>query len=201
LWFDSVDGILAFVLILIPSWSGVILFIGDRELIPLFTSFPTSRKEMVEAKYISSFTIGILLIVFTYGIMWYLSFDFPNAQSYMLSLMSMKGLIFSLTPLTVIVSVSYPFLFRYGFSKGVRILLIGFVVLYSAGITAGERIIQAYYLVPRRGFFQAIMTVFEHMEVRFNNLVLYGMILLFLTVTLVVSIKVSVHWFSAKDIE
>ncbi len=198
--FGSVDGIIGFQLIMMPSFAGMILFIADDELIPLFASLPVTRKHLVLSKYLSTYIIAIILIGFTYLIIWYLGMDYPDAQKDLGRLLSTQGLLFSFIPITLIVSVCYPFLFRYGLKIAVRILMASFAVLYGIGMMVLERMVQANLLVPRRGVFIAAMTLFNHLEYTMTPLLLYSMSITALILLLAVSVCLSLKWFGVKDI-
>lgn len=198
--FGSTDGIIGFLLIMIPSFAGALLFIGDDGLIPLFASLPVNRRQLVISKYLSSFLIATLLILFSYSILGILGINYSDAKDDLGLLLTVKGILFSVIPVTLVICTCYPFLFRYGLKMGVRILMGGFAFVYGIGMMALERLVQANLRVPRRGVFIAGMTLFRHLESLTNPLVLYAMIILGLIILLITSLTLSIRWFSLKDI-
>lgn len=198
--FGSVEGIIGFLLILVPSAAGMILFLGDGELLALIATMPTARKEIVFAKYLSTYLISGVLIAFTYVIIWFLSRSYPGARQDLSLLLSLRGILFAVMPITFIVSICYPLLFRYGFSLGVRILLGGFALSYGLGMVIMENVIGSKLKVPRRGVFQAAMSFFQYLENLVNKYLLYSGIILLLFLLLFGSVRISRIWYEKKDL-
>lgn len=196
---DAIDGLVGFLLIYLPAFSGVILFLGDHTLTPHIASLPISRKELVVGKYLSTYFFGISMVIVVTIITWAVSLFDPKAFLDLNNLISVKGILFSLTPITVIVSVSYPILFKYGLNIGVRIVLGLMAVGYSYGLIMLEDKIKAAMMLDRRGLFPVGMALIDKFESQLGPMfyVLYvlGFVLLIGT-----SVALSFFWIRNKDI-
>lgn len=195
----SVNGLVGFLLVFIPPIAGVVLFVGDHELIEHMASLPVSRTEMVMGKYLSTYLFGGALVAITVAITWWFGGQYPNARIDFLQLISLRGFAFSILPVTLIVSVSYPLLFRFGLRWGVRILLVCFALLYGIGSVALERLVQRSLLVQHGGIFAAAMALFREGENSFGRTGFYGVFYSALLVLVTGSILLSVHWIKKKD--
>ena len=196
----SVDGIVGFLVVFLPAMAGVILFIGDQELIPYMASLPVSRKELVIGKYVSTYLFGLIMVSITIGICWFLSYDYPNAKVDFEALISLKGFLFAITPITFIVSMTYPILFKFGLKIGVRIILGCFALLYGIGSIVGERFVRQWLAVPRRGIFAAAMALLSKGETVMSYTLFYLIFMGVLMVLIVGSILLSIHSIQQKDI-
>jgi len=196
--FGSIKGILGLTVIILPSIVGIIVFIGDHQLHYLILSMSVSRKTFVISKYISTLLFSITLIGISVLIMYLLSFKYTDAKLELDQLLSLRGLIFCMTPITLIISVCYPLLFKYGLKIGVRIVMGSFALLYGMGMVVAEKWIQSNFLVPGGGIFNAFIGVFNH----YNHLGtgFYLIIILTLAGILLLSVMFSVHTLKQKDI-
>lgn len=197
----SVDGITGFLVVFIPSITGVVLFLGDYELMPLFASMPVSRRDLVLSKYFSTYLIGGTLLFATLLILWILSFYYTKARADFLLLLSPKGFAFAIMPITFIVSISYPLLFRYGLQLGVKLVLMSFAFLYGFGMIVAEKILLDSLNLSRRGIFVAFMGLFELGETQVGAMPFYTAIYLILGTLIVGSIWISVQCVKTKDIQ
>lgn len=197
--FGSVDGIIGFLVVFLPSLSAVILFIGDEPVLYYVTALPTNRKSIVLSKYTNTYLSTVILLTVIFGVIYYLSFSNPDAKADLEMLLTLKGILFSVTPTTLIVSICYPLLFRYGLKTGVRILMGVFAVAYGLGIVLVERLLKMNFLLERRGIFYSSMKALEHYE-EANGTLSYWIFLIFLITLLLVSMTLSVKWFNKKDV-
>jgi ABC-type transport system involved in multi-copper enzyme maturation permease subunit len=197
--FGSVDGIIGFLVVLLPALSGVILFIGDEAIYYYLTALPNSRKSIVLSKYISTYLFTSVIILVTIGIIYALSFNYPDAKSDLNELLTLRGFLFALMPITLIVSFCYPLLFKFGLKIGVKIAMGFFAVLYGLGIVVLERVIRMTILIQRGGIFHSIMKYLDYYE-ETHSTIIYYLVLVLLFVMLMISIFLSVHWYQKKDI-
>lgn len=197
--FGSVDGIVGFLVIFIPSIAGVVLFLGDGELLAHMMALPISRRELVVGKYLSTYLFGVSMYIITISIIWLLSSHYINARADFEMLISVKGLIFAFIPMTLIVSCTYPFLFKYGIGV-VSIAISWFImVFYGIGTVFGEDYLKRVLGYERHGIFVAIMALFTQGEKNFGKFLFYGSILAFLSVLVIGSVSLSVYWIERKD--
>lgn len=196
--FGSIKGILGLTVIMLPSIVGIILFIGDYQLHHLILSMSVSRKTFVISKYISTLLISITLIGISVLIMYILSLKYTDAKLQIDQLLSLKGLIFCMTPVTLIISICYPLLFKYGLKVGVRIVMGSFALLYGMGMVVAEKWIQSNFIVPGGGIFNAFIGVFNH----YNHLGtgFYVIVISILAGLLFLSVIFSIHSLKQKDI-
>lgn len=195
----SVDGIVGFLVVFLPALAGVILFIGDQELIPYMASLPVSRKELVVGKYISTYLFGLTMVGITIGICWFLSSDYPNAKVDLEALISLRGFLFAISPITIIVSTTYPLFFKFGLKIGVRIVLGFFAVSYGIGFVFAEKFIRQQLSVPRRGIFASAMAIFSRAEDTIGYAAFYVVFIGILAVFILGSVFLSVHVVKQKD--
>lgn len=195
----SPNGLVGFLVVYIPSIVGIVLFVGDHELLIYTAAMPVSRNQLVLAKYISAYFFGIAMLIFTVLITWYLSGTFENSRIDLVNLISLKGALFSILPISLIVSISYPFLFRFGISTGTKILMGAFALVYAIGSMIGERMIQSWLSVPRGGIFANAMALFEHAEKSIGAITFYSMLITMISLLLIASIALSINWINKKD--
>ncbi len=195
----SVNGLVGFLVVFLPSIAGVVLFLGDQELMQLTASLPVSRTQLVASKYLSTYLFGSILVILTIAITWLFSGSFFNARVDFLELISMRGFLFSILPITLIVSISYPVLFRYGLGLGAKILLVGFALLYGVGMIVMERVVGRWLMVQRSGIFATAMALFARGETRFGVVLFDGGLMVLLLVLMIGSILLSVYWINRKD--
>ncbi|MBI9011357.1 MAG: ABC-2 transporter permease [Clostridiales bacterium] len=196
--FGSIKGILGLTVVMLPSIVGIIVFIGDYQLHHLILSMSVSRKIFVISKYISTLLFSIILIGISVLIMYLLSFEYTDAKLEIDQLLSLRGLIFCMTPITLIISVCYPLLFKYGLKIGVRIVMGTFALLYGIGMVVAQKWIQSNFLVPGGGIFNAFIGVFNHYD--HLGTVFYLIIILMLAGILLLSVMFSIHTLKQKDI-
>ncbi len=198
--FGSIDGIVGFLLVFLPPIAVMVLFLGDADLIGQMAALPITRAEMVLGKYLSTYLICFSIIGGTIVMMGMLGIWYELAMDDFWTLLSVKGLIFALLPMTIIMSISYPFLFRYGFRIG-TMLISGSVFLSYAIVTIlSERYLKKYLVLDRRGVFAMMMEVFRIGQDRFGALSFYLGLIVIMTTMLLGSIKLSLHWMRAKDL-
>jgi hypothetical protein len=195
----SVNGLVGFLVVFLPSIAGIVLFLGDQELMQHTASLPISRTQLVVAKYLSTYLFGSVLVILTIAITWLFSGSFFNARVDFLELISIRGFLFSILPITVIVSISYPVLFRYGLGLGAKILLVGFALLYGLGMIVMERVIGSWLMVERSGIFTAAMALFARGEARFGVILFDGGLMALLLTLVIGSVALSVYWINRKD--
>lgn len=195
----SVNGLVGFLVVFLPTIAGIVLFLGDQELMQHTASLPVSRTQLVTAKYLSTYLFGGFLVVLTIVITWLFSGSFFNARVDFLALISMRGFLFALLPITVLVSISYPILFRFGLGLGAKILLVGFALLYGIGMIVMERLVGRWLMVQRSGIFAAAMALFARGETRFGVMLFDGGLTALLLVLMIGSILLSVFWINRKD--
>ncbi|MDW7657751.1 MAG: ABC-2 transporter permease [Bacillota bacterium] len=196
----SVDGLVGFLVVFIPSLTGVVLFLKDKEFIQHTAAMPVTRCQLVVAKYLSTCIYGGFIVLITILITGYLGRFFPNSKIDFFQLISLRGFIFAILPITLIVSLSYPLLFKYGLGLGVKILLGGFTLLYAIGMLIGERFVKNWLELPRRGIFAAAMALFIKGEERFGLTAFYTAFILILCVLFFGSVILSLFWMNRKDI-
>lgn len=196
--FGSIKGLLGLTVIMLPSIVAIIVFIGDYQLHHLVLSMPVSRKTFVISKYICTLLFSVILIGICVLIMYLLSFKYTDAQLELEQLLTLKGLMFCMTPITLIISVCYPLLFKYGLKIGVRIVMGSFALLYGMGMVVAEKWIQSHFLVPGGGIFNAFIGVFNHYDHLGTGF--YLTIILTLIGILLLSIASSIHTLQQKDI-
>lgn len=195
----SVNGLVGFLVVFLPSIAGIVLFLGDQELMQHTASLPISRTQLVVAKYLSTYLFGSVLVILTIAITWLFSGSFFNARVDFLELISMRGFLFSILPITVIVSISYPVLFRYGLGLGAKILLVGFALLYGIGMIIMERVIGSWLMVERSGIFAAAIALFARGEERFGVILFDGGLMTLLLTLMIGSLFLSIYWIHRKD--
>lgn len=196
--FGSIKGVLGLMVVMLPSFVAIIVYIGDYQLHQLVLSMPVSRKTFVISKYISTLLFSITLIGICVLIMYLLSLKYAEAQLELEQLLTLKGLIFCMTPITLIISVCYPLLFKYGLKVGVRIVMGSFALLYGMGMVVMEKWIQAHFLVSGGGIFNAFIGVFNHYD--YLGTGFYLTIILTLVGLLLLSVASSIHTLKQKDI-
>lgn len=199
--FGSIDGIVGFLVIFLPTATALIMFLGDYTLQAYFTALPVNRKDIVLSKYISTLIVCLMMLVITIGIMWFLSYNYPNARVDLKHLLSPRGYLFALLPMSLIISITYPVLFKYGFSVGARILIVTLFLSYAIGTIAGENFIKLTVSVTRRGIFPVAMAFLKHIETKVEPLILYTSISLILILFMSVSVFLSVRCYKIKDIQ
>jgi ABC-type transport system involved in multi-copper enzyme maturation permease subunit len=197
--FGSVDGIIGLLVVIIPAISGFVLFAGDHALLYFISSLPVSRKRIVLSKYLSTLLFSGFLVLVTIGIIFGLSFFYPDAKSDLIALLTLKGLLFTTIPVTSIIIVSYPLFFKYGLNIAVRIIMFIFALFYGVGIVLIENIAKKMILLERHGIFYTVMKLLEQYESDFGTSI-YLIILLLMCLLLCSSITLSIYWFSKKDI-
>lgn len=197
--FGSPNGLVGFLVLFIPSIVAVFLFVGDHELLMYTAAMPVSRNQLVLAKYLSTYIFSIMILIVTVIITWYLSGFFENSRIDLMYLISLKGALFSILPISLIVSVSYPFLFRFGLSTGTRILMGAFALVYAIGSMIGERMIQSWLSVQRGGIFANAMALFEHAEKSIGAITFYSVMIAMISLLLIGSIALSISWINKKD--
>lgn len=195
----SVNGLVGFLVVFLPTIAGIVLFLGDQELMQHIASLPVSRTQLVTAKYLSTYLFGGFLVVLTIVITWLFSGSFFNARVDFLELISMRGFLFAIFPITVLVSISYPILFRFGLGLGAKILLVVFALLYGIGMIVMERLVGRWLMVQRSGIFAAAMALFARGETRFGVMLFDGGLTALLLVLMIGSILLSVFWIKRKD--
>jgi hypothetical protein len=195
----AVNGLVGFLVVFLPSIAGIVLFLGDQELMQLTASLPVSRTQLVASKYLSTYLFGTVLVILTIVITWLFSGSFFNARVDFLELISMRGFLFSILPITLIVSISYPVLFRYGLGLGAKIILIGFALLYGIGMIVMERVVGRWLMVQRSGIFASAMALFKWGETRFGVVLFDGGLMALLLVLMIGSIFLSIYWIHRKD--
>jgi len=199
--FGSIDGIVGFLVIFLPTLTALIMFVGDYTLQAYFTALPVNRREIVLSKYLSTLIVCLLMIMITVGIMWFLSNNYPDARVDLKHLLSPRGYLFALLPMTLIISITYPVLFKYGFSVGARILIVLLFISYAIGTIAGENVIKSTISVTRRGIFPVAMALLKHIETLVEPLILYTTISFILILFMISSIALSIRWYKIKDIQ
>ncbi len=195
----SVNGLVGFLVVFLPSIAGIVLFLGDQELMQHTASLPISRMQLVVSKYLSTYLFGGVLVILTIAITWLFSGYFFNARVDFLELISMRGFLFAILPITVLVSISYPILFRFGLGLGAKILLISFALLYGIGMIVMERVVGSWLMVQRSGIFASAMALFARGETRFGVVLFDGGLMVLLLVLMIGSILLSVFWIHRKD--
>jgi hypothetical protein len=195
----SVNGLVGFLVVFIPSIAGIVLFLGDQELMQHTASLPISRMQLVLSKYLSTYLFGGVLVILTIVITWLFSGYFFNARVDFLELISMRGFLFAILPITVLVSISYPILFRFGLGLGAKILLVGFALLYGIGMIVMERVVGRWLMVQRSGIFASAMALFKWGETRFGVLLFDGGLLVLILTLIIGSIFLSIYWIHRKD--
>jgi hypothetical protein len=195
----AVNGLVGFLVVFLPSIAGIVLFLGDQELMQHTASLPVSRTQLVVAKYLSTYLFGGVLVILTIAITWLFSGYFFNARVDFLELISMRGFLFAILPITVLVSISYPVLFRFGLGLGAKILLVGFALSYGIGMIIMERVIGSWLMVQRSGIFAAAMALFARGEARFGIVLFDGGLMVLLLILMIGSIALSVYWIHRKD--
>lgn len=195
----SVNGLVGFLVVFLPSIAGIVLFLGDQELLQHTASLPISRMQLVVSKYLSTYLFGGVLVILTIAITWLFSGYFFNARVDFLELISMRGFLFAILPITVLVSISYPILFRFGLGLGAKILLISFALLYGIGMIVMERVVGSWLMVQRSGIFASAMALFARGETRFGVVLFDGGLMVLLLVLMIGSILLSVFWIHRKD--
>ena len=195
----SIKGILGLTVIMIPAIVSIVVFIGDHQMHHLLLSMPVSRKSFVISKYVSTCLFSALIIGLSVLILFILSTVYVDAKGELSRLISLRGLLFCMTPVTLIVSICYPLLFRYGLKIGVRVVMSVFALLYGLGMVAAEKIIQSHFLVPGGGIFNAYIGLLNHFD-SLGNLFYFTLILI-LMLLLVISTFISIHSIKKKDIQ
>lgn len=196
--FGSVKGILGFTIVMLPAMISIIVYIGDYQLHNLLLSFPVSRRTFVVSKYASTYLVCYSLIALCVLVLFILSLSYPEAKDELMRLLTLKGLLFCVTPITLIVSICYPLLFRFGLRLGVKLVMSSFALLYGMGMVAAEKWIQSRYLVPGGGFFNAIFGLMNHNSQLGNGF--YLLALLGILVLIFTSVYLSVRGVARKDI-
>lgn len=199
--FGSTEGIIGFLAIYIPSFACVILFVGDKELISLYASLPVLRRDLVYGKYVSTYLISSVMLFLVVAITWLLSGFYYGAEMDLTLLLSLKGISFLILPITLIVSICYPFLFKYGISLGVKLLIGVFVLSYGIGMIIFEEVVGKWLNVDRRGIFVAFMALFNKGEEVLGVGCLYGIIAVSLALLLSISVFLSQKWMETKDLD
>jgi len=196
----SADGLLGLILVFIPSIAVVILFLGDNALISLSASLPVTRTQLVVGKYVSTYIFGGMLVISSIVITWFLSYTINILKLDLHQLLTLPGLLVAILPITVIVSVSYPCLFKFGFNLGAKILLIIFTVIYCLGLVVAERFVLSWLNVQRRGIFAAAMAIMYKGEDRFGAFGFYFTLIAIVIMLFFGSLWLSVNWMKRKDI-
>ena len=200
LWSGSIDGIISFQVVLLPVIFTIVLFISDNELLPVTASMPVERKDIVLSKYASTFILVTSVLLITVFTVIVLGFFYENAKKDIMNLFSLRGIIFIFAPSVFVTTFTYPFLFKYGFSLGVKILAGLLVTLNAISMIVVEGIIERTILLRRRGFFQVIMEYLDYIEVDKNLTWIYVLCLAAFTILIFTSIKFSIRWFTRKDL-
>lgn len=195
----SVNGLVGFLVVFLPSIAGIVLFLGDQELMQHTASLPISRTQLVVSKYLSTYLFGGVLVILTIAITWLFSGSFFYARVDFLELISMRGFLFAILPITVLVSISYPVLFRFGLGLGAKILLVSFALSYGIGMIVMERLVGRWLLVQRSGIFAAAMALFARGEERFGVIVFDGGLIALLLILMIGSLFLSIYWVHRKD--
>lgn len=198
--FGSVDGIIGFIIVFLTTITGMVLFLGDSELIPYTASLPVSRRQLVVSKYLSTYMFTFVIIVGTIFITWFLGSTYIDAQSDFIELVSIRGLLFAFLPVTILVSVAYPFLFKFGFNTGARILLFAIMIIYAVTTVLGERFFHQFLTPGRRGIFILFMNIFKYYEEILGKAQFYGITLIIMSAMLSFSVMLSIHFMRSKDI-
>ncbi len=197
--FGSIDGIVSFLVVFLPPIAVLVLFLGDVELMSHMAAMPVTRKEMVVGKYVSTYLFCISMIGLTISIMGILGFWYGLAKADFLTLLTPRGFIFAILPMTLIISIAYPFLFRYGFQIGTMLIAASVMLCYSIMTVAGESWLKNTLQVSRRGSFVLMMEVFRLGEQRIGAVGLYGGLSVAVIVMLYASVKLSIRWVQEKD--
>jgi hypothetical protein len=198
--FGSVDGIIGFIIVFLTSNTAMVLFLGDSELIPLTAALPVSRKQLVLSKYISTYLFTLLIIVGTSVITWFLASTYIDAQSDLFQLVSLRGFVFAFMPMTIMISISYPLLFKFGFNSGARIVLFAIMISYAVTTVLGDRFFHQFTTPGRKGIFILFMNIFKHFEDSIGKVQFYSLTLTLMVTTLLLSMILSIHFMRTKDI-
>lgn len=198
--FGSVDGIIGFIIVFLTSNTVIVLFLGDSELIPFTASLPVSRSQLVLSKYMSTYMFTSIILIGTSFITWFLGSTYIDAQSDFFQLVSIRGFIFAYLPMTILVSISYPVLFKFGLNSAARILLFGIIIAYAVTTVLGERFFHQFTTPGRRGIFILFMNIFKHFEALVGKVPFYSMLITLMVAMLSLSIILSIHFMKIKDI-
>lgn len=194
------NGLVGFLVVFVPSITGVVLFVGDQELIQHIAALPVTRTQMVLAKYLSTYLYGTVMLGVTIGITWLVSRWLIGTGYDLEQLLTLRGLLFAILPMLLIVHVAYPLLFRFGLSVGVRIVLGMFALLYGVGILVMERLIQQWLHVKRHGIFANAMALFEYVERQMGRTSFYILLIGSMGLLVAGSILLSVYWMRRRDL-
>lgn len=198
--FGSVDGIIGFITIFLTAITGMVLFLGDNELIPYMASLPVSRRQLVLSKYLSTCIFTFVIILATIFITWLLGSIYIDAYSDFLQLASTRGLLFAFLPVTLLVSIAYPFLFKFGLNMGSRVMLAAIMISYAVTTVLGERFFHQFLTPGRRGIFILFMNIFRHFEDLFGKASFYTIAFVLMLVIFSLSVMLSIHFMNTKDI-
>lgn len=201
LWFGSVDGIVGFLVVFLPSISVMILFAGDSEMMLHTAAMPVTRSDIVKGKYLSTYVIGISMLLITTLLMGILSRWYINAGVDFLMLLSIRGLVFMLLPMTLIMSVSYPFLFRFGVRFASMVIGVVIMMTYAVLTVLAERLFIESLNLDRRGIFVVTMGLLRAAEERFGVYLFYGITFLLMFILLKGSLMLALYWVSRKDLK
>jgi len=166
-----------------------------------YAGFPIERAEIVLARYASSFMLTIYslsLVVFT---IWVLSAISNESDKAFAILLSIRGVIGIFVFLILIISFSYPFIFKFGTSKGTVIYLsvMMFIGLLEPLISFLNKALSGIIVIDLSVF----KTAFES-TIKFVRLLptteIYLLLFSLLLVTVFTSILLSIRFYSKRDL-
>lgn len=196
----NIGGLIGFLVVFLPSFAGIVLFLGDKNQIDHTASLPVNRSEIVSAKYLSTYIFGLGMITVTILITWITSFFFELALDELSMLLSLPGILFAIIPISLIVSVTYPLLFKFGLALGVKILFGVFALMYGIGFIVLEKVVQVRLYVQNHGIFAAAMALFRYAEDSFGKSLFYIVFCSAIVLMISASVYISIRWMRKKDI-
>lgn len=199
--YGSIYAIISFVATFMPVTIAVIVFMGDRSLLPLMSSLPIKRETLVKGKYASCFVMTGIVLLYLLGIMLFLSLSHPVARDELFDFLSFRGIVYAILPTLVIVSLAYPVMFRFGISLGAKIFTIGIMLLYFLFNVIANDFIMKKLLVRNRGMFASISAQLKYLEGKTGPVILYGSLIALTCFLLYYSVRLSVKWTEVKDID
>lgn len=197
----SFDGLVGFLVVYVPSIIGVVLFLGDNELIKHNAAMPIKREALVISKYLSTYVFGFAMVALTILITGGFVLFMGAAKLDFSKLLTLPGILFAILPVSFIVSLSYPLLFKFGLQLGVKIVLGFFALFYGVGALLVERLVQKNLYVSNDGIFAAAMSLMKYYEEKAGALLFYGLLIALLVLIIFGSVLLSIHWIRKKDFE
>lgn len=165
----------------------------------LFCSLPFKRKNVVLGRYLSSWILIVIGIIYCLSISSLINFFFFENNPLFWEMVSLKGILSGFLMLSVIIFFWFPLNFKFGIGKGaiVGFLLVGIFLFFSSFSSIGQNFNPIHIIRSIVRVFQRSM---DYISFIGGDLSLYSMLIIITFLLNFVSFKASLWIFNRKEL-